>query len=111
MRTVKTRGRPALLTAGLLLALAVAAGTAVAGHFTGGVASYTGCISSGGTLSLISEGDVPQKPCPPGALEAHFSGGDITEISGGAGVQVTSGDNGKATIALDTSYSLPQGCS
>lgn len=91
-------------------ALGVAGGTAIAGHIAGDVKSYTGCLSSGGTLSTIAEGDVPQKPCGPTAVEAHFSGGDITEISGGAGVAVTNGENGAATIALDAKYSLPQGC-
>ena len=91
-------------------ALVLVGGTAIAGHLEGDVKSYTGCLSTGGTLSSIAEGDAPQKPCGPPAVEAHFSGGDITEISGGAGVQVTNGENGAATIALDARYSLPQGC-
>lgn len=92
------------------LGIAAFGGTAVAGHLGGDVKSYTGCLSSGGTLSSIAEGDAPEKACGPNAVEAHFSGGDITEISGGAGVQVTNGENGAATIALDAKYSLPQSC-
>lgn len=92
--------------------VAVGGGTAIAGHFTGDVKSYTGCLTEkGGTLSLIAEGGSPQKACPSGSLEAHLSGGDITQIVAGAGVAVTNGDNGAATIALDAKYSLPQGCS
>jgi hypothetical protein len=96
----------------VLTALGIAAfgGTAVAGHLDGDVKSYTGCLTSGGTLSSIAEGDAPAKPCGTTGVEAHFSGGDITKISGGAGVQVTNGENGAASIALDAKYSLPQGC-
>lgn len=113
MRKVRLGGRrPVVLTVGLVIALAAAGGTALAGHLEGGVKSYTGCLTtSGGTLTLIKEGDAPQKPCPTGSLAAHFSGGDITKITGGSGVQVTNGDNGDATIALDAKYSLPQSCS
>lgn len=100
--------RLAILTA---LGIAAFGGTAVAGHLDSEVKSYTGCLSSGGTLSSIAEGDLPVKACGPGAVEAHFSGGDITEIVAGAGVEVTNGENGAATVALNASYSLPQGCS
>ena len=107
-----TRGRRLGAVVVIAAALGMVGGTAIAGHIAGDVTSYTGCLATkGGTLSLINTGEAPQKPCPPGSVEAHFSGGDITEISGGSGVQVTNGENGAVTIALDAKYSLPQGCS
>ena len=101
-----------------LAAVAVAAvvsvafgANAVAGHLTSGVKSYTGCLTTnGGTLTLIKEGNSPHRACPSGSVEAHFSGGDITSIVAGTGVQVTNGTNGAATIALDPQYGLRQDC-
>jgi hypothetical protein len=103
-----------------VLALAVAAlgvvaisGTALAGHQTSGVKSYTGCLVSGdGVLIKIKEGNVPRSACTGGQVEAHFSGGDITKISVGGGLSLPNGgDNGEVRIVLDASHSLPQGCS
>jgi hypothetical protein len=113
MRKVRSsRTPPLVLAAAMLVALAVAGGTALAGHLSGGVKSYTGCLAvGGGTMSLIKEGDVSLKTCPSGSVQVHFSGGDITEIAAGTGVQVVNGENGEATIALDAKYSLPQSCS
>jgi hypothetical protein len=102
-----------------LLAVAVAAlcvvaisGTALAGHQTSGVKSYTGCLVSGdGVLIKIKEGTVPRSACTGGQVEAHFSGGDITKISVGSGLSLPNGgDNGEVRIVLDASHSLPQGC-
>lgn len=112
--------RPATLNrrAGVVLvaaaaAVAVFASVALAGHQTGNVQSYTGCLATnGGTLSLIKEGDEPLRPCPSGSLKAHFSGGDITKITAGTGLTITNGDgnNGEVALALDANHSLPQGC-
>jgi hypothetical protein len=101
------------------LALAVAAlcvvaltGTALAGHQTSGVKSYTGCLVSGdGVIIKVKEGNSPRSACTGGQVEAHFSGGDITKISVGSGLSLPNGgDNGEVRIVLDASHSLPQGC-
>jgi hypothetical protein len=106
------RRRGLLLGAVAALVVAVAGGTALAGHINSGVKSYTGCLTTnGGTLTLIKEGTAPLKPCPSGSLVAHFSGGDITKISVSGGLTLPNGgDNGEVTIALDPKYSLPQSC-
>ena len=112
MRSVRgTRGR-LLAVAAVTLAAVAAGGTALAGHVGTGVKSYTGCLATGGgTLSLIREGNAPQRSCPSGSVEAHFSGGDITSILAGTGVLVESGSNGEATVAVDPKYALRQDCS
>jgi hypothetical protein len=101
------------------LALAVAAvgvvaiaGTALAGHQTSGVKSYTGCLVSGdGVIIKIKEGNTPKSACSGGQVEAHFSGGDITKISVGDGLSLPNGgDNGEVRIVLDASHTLPQNC-
>lgn len=88
----------------------ISSGTAVGGHLASSVKSYTGCLTvAGGTLTLVKEGTSPQRPCPSGTVPAHFSAGDITAITAGTGL--TGGaENGAATIALGSTYRLPQGC-
>ncbi len=93
-------------------AIVVLAGTALAGHQTSGVKSYTGCLVSGdGVMIKIKEGEAPRSPCTGGQVQAHFSGGDITKISVGNGLSLPNGgDNGAVEIRLDASHSLPQDC-
>jgi hypothetical protein len=87
--------RRALTLAVAALGVVAIAGTALAGHQTSGVKSYTGCLVSG-------DG---------GQVEAHFSGGDITKISVGNGLSLPNGgDNGEVRIVLDASHTLPQNC-
>jgi hypothetical protein len=103
-----------------MLALGVAAlclvaisGTALAGHQEGGVKSYTGCLVSGdGVLIKIKEGNAPKSACSGGQVEAHFSGGDITEISVGNGLTSTPNpdENGEVRIELAAGQTLPSGC-
>jgi hypothetical protein len=97
------------------LGVVAISGTALAGHQTSGVKSYTGCLVGGeGVMIKIKEGNAPRSACTGGQVEAHFSGGDITKISVTGGLTMPGGassdENGEVTIALDASHSLPQGC-
>jgi hypothetical protein len=112
MATRLTHGRRRLVAVLLaILGVAAVGGTALAGHLADGVKSYTGCLAAkGGTLTLIQEGEAPQRTCPSGSVAAHFSGGDITKISVTGGL-TGGGDNGEVTIGLKPEFSLPSDCS
>jgi len=86
--------------------------TALAGHQTSAVRSYTGCLVTGdGVMIKIKQGDAPKSPCTGGQVQAHFSGGDITKISVGSGLQLPlGGDNGEVRIELAAGQTLPSGC-
>src|SRR5512134_1809374 len=95
--------RRVLALAAMAVGVVAIAGTAVAGHQTSGVKSYTGCLVSGdGVMIKIKEGNAPKSACTGGQVEAHFSGGDITKISVGAGLSLPNGgDNSEVRIVLD----------
>jgi hypothetical protein len=104
--------RRVLMLAIAAIGVAAISGTALAGHQTSGVKSYTGCLVSGeGVLIKIKEGNAPRSACTGGQVEAHFSGGDITKISVGSGLSLPNGgDNGEVRIELAAGQTLPQGC-
>ena len=112
MASYKLRHRRSLIAAAVgVVAVAALGGTALALGLPGTVKSYTGCLTtSGGTLSMIKEGDAPMKPCPSGSTEAHLSGGDITKVVVSGPGLMGGGDNGDVTIQLDPKYGLRQDC-
>jgi hypothetical protein len=112
-RRVRWIRRRVLAVAVAALGVVAISGTALAGHQTSGVKSYTGCLVSGdGVMIKIKEGNSPRSACTGGQVEAHFSGGDITKISVGSGLTTVPADgaNGEVRILLDASHTLPQGC-
>jgi hypothetical protein len=78
------------------------------------VAEYTGCLrtvgSSNGTVYALAPGTTPLVPCKASEIEIHISGGDITDVVAGIGLEGGT-SNGTATLSLQSSYRLPQACS
>jgi hypothetical protein len=73
------------------------------------VLSYTGCLGNA-NLVQIAVGDIPANPpCRQGAVEVHFSGGDLTSLTAGTGL-AGGGVNGDISIAIAPSFRLPQTC-
>lgn len=96
-----------LMAVGLVVGFAVSAS---AGHGTSSVTSYTGCRNlSGGNIVKLAEGDSPMDPCASNQALVHFSSGDITTVSTGAGL-TGGGTNGAVEVALAATHALPQGC-
>lgn len=96
----------------LLTALAVAVvvvGTAVAAFPQDNVKLYTGCLTSGGTIVSVKEGDSPTQTCAAPSKVVKLSGGDITSVTAGTGLS-GGGTNGAVTLNLDAAHSLPSGC-
>jgi uncharacterized protein YraI len=78
MRSLRARlaSRRRLLLGGvLLLAVAAAAGAAYAAYLQDNVDVYTGCVTSGGTLTKLAVSAMtPLKPCGAGETVIHISG-------------------------------------
>lgn len=109
-RATRTMRRNAALIVLVALAVVMFGGTALAGHITTNVKSYTGCLVSGdGVIVKVKEGNTPKSACTGGQTEVHLSGGDISTISV-TGALTGGGDNGEVTIGLKPEFSLPQGC-
>jgi hypothetical protein len=109
-RATRIMRRNAVLVMLLALALVMFGGTALAGHITSNVKSYTGClVPNDGVIIKVREGDAPKSACTGGQTEVHLSGGDITKISV-TGALSGGGDNGEVTIGLKPEFTLPSGC-
>ncbi len=83
-----------------LLVLVLAAIPALAGHQTSGVQSETGCLTALHKLIKVAIGDAPSSPCDPlvGQIQVHFSGGDITSVTAGTGLNISGGDVTGSTV-------------
>ena len=80
-----------------LIATALATALVFAGH-DGTVASYTGCLNvNGGTFVGLAPGNTPLAPCGGNQIQVHLSGGDITSVAAGTGLQ-GGASNGPATL-------------
>ena len=97
--------RKGVLLTALALAVAVV-GTAVAAFPQDNVKLYTGCLTNGGTLTYVKEGNDPLQQCSSPKQIVKLSGGDITSLSVTAPL-TGGGDNGALTIGLSASATLP----
>jgi hypothetical protein len=94
--------------AGLLSAAPASAGAAPQAPTA--VLTYTGCLNNANTIVQVAVGDIPANPpCRSGAIEVHFSGGDLTSITAETGL-TGGGANGDVSIALTPTFRLPQTC-
>jgi hypothetical protein len=99
-----------ILVGGLAGALSLASAMVFAGHETS-VPSYTGCMNiSSGTFGSFAPGTNPLVPCGRREIKVHLSGGDITSVRPGTGLEGGTA-NGAATLGLQSPYRLPQACS
>jgi hypothetical protein len=102
--TRRTRGlgpRAAALAVALIGVVALG-GTALAGHVTSGVKSYTGCLAGGdGVIIKVAEGNAPKSACTGGQTQVHLSGGDLTSVAVQAGGGLSGGGtDGGVTVSL-----------
>jgi hypothetical protein len=101
-----------------VIVLAGGAAIAIAAYPSDSVAVYTGCLNTSGTSSgnvgNFAVGSNPAKPCGMNQVLIHLSGGTITKVSAGTGVNVSGVggtgyvNNGYATVGIDPKYQLPQ---
>jgi hypothetical protein len=97
----------------VLLILAAGGGTAVwaATQSTDTVTTITGCVTSNGQLRGIASYSGTLATCRAGETAVVLSSGDITGIDTPAAGGLTGGTaSGAASLALQPSFALPQGC-
>lgn len=102
--------RTLLPLAGTAICALAIAGTAIAAFPETDVMTYTGCLTTGGTITYLKQGPEPLQPCPPPKQEIRLSAGDLTGVSV-TGALTGGGDNGAISIGLDSSKTVPATCS
>jgi len=107
--------RVLLVSAGVGAILLTGAAIAIAAYPKYSVTVLTGCLSNGGTsagnLGNVAVGSNPSKPCGTNQLLVHLSGGTITQVTAGTGLN-GGGSNGFVAVGIKPSFQLPQtGCS
>lgn len=106
---LRLRGRVVVLASATAVALSLAVGGAFAVFPDSGVPTYTGCLTSGGTLVYVKEGSSPLHACASPRQVVKLSGGDVTRVAV-TGALTGGGENGLVTIGLDSSKTVPTGC-
>jgi len=103
--------RPVLVT-GVAVALSLFLAFAAPAMFPDtDVVTFTGCLGTNGQLKNLRAADAPTSPCGGGETEVKLSGGDMTSVRTPAAGGLQGGtDNGAASLSLQSSYRLPQGC-
>jgi hypothetical protein len=101
VKSIWIRRRALALTVATLCVVALT-GTALAGHITSGVKSYTGClVPNDGVITKVKEGNAPKSACTGGQTQVHLSGGDITSVAPQAGGGLTGGGaDGAVSLSL-----------
>ncbi len=70
---------------------------------------YTGCLSTGGTITSVAAGNNPLKPCNSNQVQIQLSAGTINGVIAGTGL-TGGGSNGAVTLGIAPTYQLPQTC-
>jgi hypothetical protein len=106
------------MTKGLVLAVAATAMLSVGGFAVYASAlqqdtgdTLTGCINPGGELKHVAVGNTPDKPCAKNETLVRLGNGDITAVNTPTAGGLSGGsDSGEATLSIQPSFRLPQGC-
>jgi len=96
-----------------VLAVVVLAGAtavwAIAENLDSGPPTVTGCLTPKGDLVDFAVGGSPADDCRKGGTQLSLSGGDITSVVAGTGLE-GGADGGSALIGIAERYRLPLGC-
>lgn len=101
--------RRVLFTAVIFVSLAGAGAVWAVTHGDDAPPTVTGCLTPNGGFRDFALGDAPAEACKQSEMQVRLSGGDITSVVAGAGLEGGSA-GGPATLAIASTFRLPQGC-